>query len=265
MNTRPIRPTALANRKTEIPDRRFDTTELNIEQNEGYTVHRDYSAHYFKYGFAAKYTSGKKVLEIGSGSRVPMARVIQVNKGWVPELFVACDYGSITKPIGVKWFRYHDKVDATSQETRDFLLNEYGKFDLIVSLEVIEHMDVSDGTELLRTIRDLLADDGCALLSTPVFDGYQAANHIHEYEIDELRELIERCGLSIEDRFGTFMSIPDVKKAVKDHYPDERDQAIVLDLFSRVRDYYSNEVVSNWLAPAFPDQSRNNVWKLVKS
>jgi 2-polyprenyl-6-hydroxyphenyl methylase/3-demethylubiquinone-9 3-methyltransferase len=49
------------------------------------------------------------------------------------------------------------------------LANQYGKFPIVLSLEVIEHVFLP--REFARRVHDLLADDGVAIISTP-FHGY---------------------------------------------------------------------------------------------
>lgn len=245
-------------------ERRFDTTELDITIFNGYIVHRDYSAHYFKYGFAKNHIIGHRALEIGCGSKAPLVWTSLYTGGPVhPELLVCVDIDEIKTRSKVSWVRYHEKTDATDEETKRMLLSEYGPFERIVSLEVIEHMPKADGFKLLETIRDLLAPDGYALISTPVFERKMAANHIHEYDIDELAEWIDKAGLRVADRWGTFMHLRKVKEAVKATFPPEQ-AAGILAVWEKVHEYYGDAVASNFFAPVFPDYARNNVWKLVR-
>lgn len=81
-----------------------------------------------------------------------------------------------------------------------------------------------------------------------------AANHLKEYTVSELRELIEESGAwRVERRFGTFASWNDIKKVMT---PTERA------LYDELNQYYSHEVLSCFLAPKYPDACRNNVWVL---
>lgn len=262
--TKEFRKSSLARRGLEMIDRPFDTTELDLETSGGYIVHRDYSAHYFKYGFAGKLCQGKKTLELGCGSKTPLAHTLIFSASYKPpKLYVGIDYGKIKKAPGNKWCTVLENTDATSDQTRTMLQTEFGLFDTIVSLEVIEHMNLESGKQLLKTIHDLLDPEGVAIISTPVYDGQQALNHIHEYEINELQQIIEEAGLIVEKRYGTFMSIKDIKKAFKAKYPDHEE--MLLNMLSEVSEFYSNDVVANWFAPHFPDYSRNNVWRLRKA
>ena len=68
-------------------------------------------------------------------------------------------------------------------------------FDVVVCLEVIEHMDVQDGLELLRTVRRVLSPGGVAFISTPRRVPNPSENrrkfHVHEYEYDEFKSTLE--------------------------------------------------------------------------
>ena len=110
-----------------------------------------------------------------------------------------------------------------------------------------------DGDALLVAMRECLKPDGMLILSTPVLHPTrgQAANHIHEYLIPELQESIERAGLTVERRLGTFASYQDIKKVLS------VEQSRV---FEDVRAFYGDDVTSCFFAPMYPDASRNNVW-----
>ena len=249
-------------------DRTFDTTELDVAgTQDGYIIHRDYSAHYFKYGFAGRHCGGKRVLEIGCGSKAPLAYTTLFGEGFYnnpPKIYVGLDYGKVSRHPNNKWCNIHDRIDATSQETRDFIKDTYGKFDVVVSLEVIEHMGKEHGSELLRTIESALADDGYALISTPVFNGKKAKNHIYEYTAEELEEAFENAGLEVADRFGTFMSAPDMKRAIRDNFSEEVAREM-LHLYGRIVEFYPNGVAAAYFAPAFPSYARNIVWQVRKA
>jgi hypothetical protein len=90
-------------------------------------------------------------------------------------------------------------------------------------------------------------------LSTPVFDGKAAVNHVHEYTIPELAALIEESGWKVEQRFGTFMNAQEVKKVAA---PEHRKT------WDDLADYYGGDVLATFLAPLYPDNARNNLWVL---
>jgi SAM-dependent methyltransferase len=66
-----------------------------------------------------------------------------------------------------------------------------GRFDMVVSFQVIEHL--ADPSEYLRSIAELLAPEGCALISTPNLLTSDRENpfHVHEYTADELEARLQ--------------------------------------------------------------------------
>lgn len=236
-------------------DRRFDQTQLK-STGHGRTVHRDYAAHFFRWGFASNFVvAGKtRILDIGCGQEQPMIRTLTNKLATVPQLYVGVDLNPIQKPSGVAWTRTHAEFSFVDRWKE--LRKAYPRpFDLITCFEVIEHMHPPDGLELLRAARELAAPKARFILSTPCYDGKKAAaNHLHEYTIPELQKLIDKSGgWEVERRFGTFGNWPQMRKVVT---LAERN------LYEDLHQYYSHEVLSCFLAPKYPDQSRNNSWLL---
>lgn len=236
-------------------DRRFDKTQLRSGAY-GYTVHRDYAAHYFKWGFMFKKITYQetRVLDVGCGQDCPLARVLSFRLAAVPKLWVGVDLNRIPKPFNSAWARVHDQFNFVDDHER--LVKEYDHgFDVAVCFEMIEHMHVPDGRKLLMNFANLVRPKGELVLSTPVYNGKKmAANHIHEYGIDELRELIESTGKwRVTGRYGTFASWNEIKKVMTE--PE-------LALYEELNLYYDHEVLSCFMAPKYPDASRNNVWVL---
>ena len=242
-----------SNKKVD-EDRTFDTTQLRAAGYQ-YQVHRDYAAHYFRWGFGSRYVNTKmKVLDVGCGQDLPFAKSLGgSNPNSVPKLYVGCDLNKIPKLPNRKNFHFLPEFNFIKDHKK--ILNEHGKFDIAVNFEVIEHMTKPMGRKLLKAFYDCLEDDGILILSTPVFDGKAAANHIHEYEIDELRTMFTKAGFVEEERFGTFANYHKIKKAMT---KEERK------IYERVREYYSDDVAACFFAPCYPDHSRNNVWIMRK-
>lgn len=68
-------------------------------------------------------------------------------------------------------------------------------YDVVVSLEVIEHMSIEHGRELLKFIDSKLCKNGLAFISTPRKIDNPSENrkqyHIKEYSKDEFQEILE--------------------------------------------------------------------------
>ncbi len=73
------------------------------------------------------------------------------------------------------------------------------RFSAVVSLDVIEHFDKPDGERIVRWCAEHLADGGMLLLGTPsrfsqpFRSAHSRAQHIHEYEPDEIEALVKTC------------------------------------------------------------------------
>ncbi|MGH0028363.1 MAG: class I SAM-dependent methyltransferase [Myxococcota bacterium] len=82
-----------------------------------------------------------------------------------------------------------------------------GVFDLVVSFQVIEHLE--DPSHYLRAIAGFLAEDGLAVLTTPNVTMSDGVNpyHVHEYRADELAETLRGHFHEVEVR-GVGMSDP---------------------------------------------------------
>lgn len=253
-------PQARNSHAPERDDRRFDQTQLK-ESTHGNMIHRDYLAHVFRWGFTAKWVKkGNRVLDVGCGQDLGLLKSLLKWGSYVPAEYVGVDYNRVTVDTGKgnrqflsrDWVTVHGEFDFTSRYAE---LAE-GHFDRVTCFEVIEHMYTADGLKLLQGLRHCLSDDGVAFLSTPVFNGKAARNHLHEYEIDELRQAIEAQGLVVAKRYGTFGNYQAIKKAAT---PEQ------LATLEGLREYYSDEVLACFLAPLYPDASRNNVWCLRRA
>ncbi len=231
-------------------EREFDTSYLRNNKH-GSRVHRDYAAHFFRWGWATRLIGpDDHVLDVGCGPDLPLCGVLAMGGRYVPARYVGVDLNPLKGGPG--WAELRGDTNFIDQNQWGMHSEEFTK---IVCFEVIEHMTRDHGVDLLLSMWHSLKPGGQLLLSTPVFNGKAAANHVHEWGIDELQGEIEACGFEVVERYGTFASYPDIKRIAS-----ARDMAVLEDL----RAYYSDEVTACFLAPLYPDQSRNNVWSLVK-
>lgn len=250
-------------------DRLYDGTQLHAGHH-GYFVHRDYAAHFFRWGFASRWIKpGMRVLDIGSGQDLPLARVISapnVYPNCKPEIVVCVDWNPIVRNFNPQWLSVHDQFDfclnwpqlvgSLLQDNQTYVDIPEQHFDLITCFEVIEHMDLAAGDQLLQGAYGCLKPGGVFLLSTPVFDGSAAANHIHEYTVEELYHKLIANGWVLRARFGTFASLDVMKRNI---LPEHQQ------LVEQLSSYYGNDVLSCFLAPLYPDHSRNNTWVLQRA
>lgn len=243
-------------RKGVDPDREFDKTQLK-EAGYGNKVHRDYAAHYFRWGWVGNFVDREKtVLEIGCGQDTPLTKVMSGNLSWLPKKYLGVDLNKLTKPFAPKWASYKGEFNFV-EDGADLAEECPNGFDLIVSFEVIEHMGKQNGERMLRHAVHLMHDDSTFLLSTPVYNGkHMAANHIHEYEFDELKEMIEDCGLKVVKVYGTFATWNAIKRVCT---PSE------FTLLEELRQFHSWEVLSTFMASKYPRVASNCAWVLRKA
>lgn len=235
------------------PKRRFDQTYLS-EKKHGRNISRDYAAHFFRWGYANRYMAQKRVLDVGCGKEVQLLKT-NVNTcgptNWI-EKYVGVDLNQID-------YKATDKRVTLLQETNFIenaqdIVTKHGQFDTVTCFEVLEHMDVDDGKALLQGIKACLREQGIFLLSTPVNYGQRLArNHVKEYSLTELSELLEEVGFSVKRRFGTYGNVPSIAKVADQEHKK---------LMKKLQEYYHNDVVSVFLAPLYPDQCKNNLWVL---
>lgn len=130
---------------------------------------------------------GEKVLDIGASHRDLEKRL----KKYFPNL--------IYKSMDVDREQFHDFYSL--EEVQE-------SFDVILLFEVIEHLDLKEGIELLGRIFDLLNKGGRLILSTPnVFNPsrfWRDATHRVAYCYDELSGLLLAQGFHISAIYRTY-------------------------------------------------------------
>jgi len=122
-----------------------------------------------------------------------------------------------------------------------------------------------NGDIFLKNIAKHCNENTIVLISTPNYDPQMGAagNHTYdsgdgrgeapqEFTHDELKELIERY-FTIENKWGTFASIRDYKDSMNEWQEK---------MFTELKDYFDVNILSNLMAPFFPEKSRNILWKL---
>ena len=238
-------------------DREYDQTALH-SSSHGRNATRDYSAHFFRWSFARRFVHRTdNVLEVGCGSDIPMVHILfssAPNK--LCSTYVGVDLNKLPACTNQNVTLFPEFNFVTQWKKLPVVDDGY---DVLVALEVLEHMHARNGVRFLRACRHLLRPGGTMILSTPCYDGvHHAANHIHEYTIPELTKLLQRVGFTIERRFGTFINI----RELRGHIPalDPKLEESVHVLLPKLAEYYDNDALSCFFAPLLPDQARNNLW-----
>lgn len=224
--------------------------------------HRDQFAHFLRWSHVLKMTGYNRetVLDYGSGTGRLMEVLYRNRRS--PKKYIGLEYSSRQ----VKSCKEeYDNVDWAEFKQCDIIkdvekMEELGTFDIVASFEVVEHVNKKNADTFFKNMKLFCHEDTVCLVSTPIYDeGVGAAkNHIidgvvQEFGFNELKEIIERNGFEIVDTFGTFAS----QKDYKPHMNKWQSE-----MFKELKKYYPADLVSNLMAPFFPEQSRNCLWKL---
>lgn len=258
-------------KKVERDARDYDTTQLH-EAGHGRTLHRDYSAHFFRWSFARRFIKATdNVLEVGCGEDRPLSKILTGGAAAHVNHYTGVDLNKLKESNSQRLkfigeFNFVERYKELPQLIAPSInANKKGTawpgFDVIVHFEVIEHMKVEHGTKMLKAMFQLLRPGGAMLMSTPCYDGKRhAANHIHEYTVPELQKATEKAGFKVERRFGTFMDIKHIGK-IKPLFGgpnmEPEDVAKIRDLLAA---YFDSDAISNIFGPLYPDHARNNLW-----
>lgn len=249
------------------PDREFDKTHLSIDTAaERVMFHRDYIGHLFRWShvikhlYASKNYQSARIIDVGCGKEIPLARALYSNK-MSGATYCGIDLNKLEMPEMVRKANNNGKITASIMGQTDATSLGLGDIpfrpNIVTSFEAFEHMHPEAARRLIERAYEWLEDDGYFFFSTPCWNGKAAANHINETKYAPLGALIEDCGFQIKEHYGAFASIADYK----DHFT--RDQ---LTMFNRLRDYFDTNVLSAIIAPAIdPAFARNVHWVCRKS
>lgn len=231
---------------THREPRDFDKTSLR-EQHHTHRISRDYLGHCVRWGFVRKFINhSTTVLDVGCGVDLPLLKTLTGGyANMIPAAYLGVDLNKLSVPT-VKWATVREKFNFVTHyaELPD-------NFDVITAFELIEHMTVAHGATLLLGLKRCLAPGGTLLLSTPVFKKNAAKNHVHEYELEELRVAIEAAGLTVVKQYGTFANYYDIKRVAT---PEE------LAILERLNEFLHGDVTAVFMASLYPEASRNVTW-----
>lgn len=235
----------------------FNKTELQpYPSMEREILHRDLIAHVLRWtNVLNRAEIGMKVLDFGCGSG-GLAETFYRNR-FKPARFLGLEIRPKTvKELERKFpwaeFETCDLTKPLPEKTKD-------TWDLICSLEVIEHVNKKNGQAFVDNLASVCSENTIVLLSTPNFDPKVGAadNHtydgaIQEYDHEELRALLE-SKFEIVKRFGTFASKRDYFHLLT---------APQKELWNQLHEYYDSNLMSILFAPLFPKESRNCLWEV---
>lgn len=271
----------------------IDNTHLSIDIAEDrILVHRDYIAHCIRWSHVIKYLlqrhayKGCRILDIGCGIDVPMARLMLSNRV-APLEYVGIDYNHHSK-FKLDWFE-NTRFKPTTFGSVDFANDDNVWFDnakdgqlcvnikgdngedyfaipnVFTCFEVLEHIEPEHVIRVLKRVKYLMENsyefDGTVptfFMSTPNWNVTDTAdNHVNEMKNEALGWLLEELGFAIVDQFGTFASKRDYEHLLLSKYGQD-----VHRVYGRLNDYFDSNLAANLFAPLFPREARNCFWRL---
>lgn len=131
--------------------------------------------------------NGMTVLDVGAGMRNVEGEIVRLGLG--------CAYKSMDVDRGNR----HDYYDLEAIEEQ---------FDAIMMFEVIEHMPLQEGLDMLKRLYTLTKEKGLIVLSTPNIWNpgryMRDATHRTFYGYDELCGLLNIAGFEVKDVYRSY-------------------------------------------------------------
>jgi len=259
----------------------YNTTQLNPDTCfERHVFHRDQVGHWIRWSYALNQLEiGMNVLDFGCGSG-NMAEVMYRNR-YKGNCYLGLDIRKQTIANNIERFKdvpwiYFQQADLCDKDLKiefDKIVQEetyndliQSGFDLITCFEVAEHVGKQNVPLFLDNIKKHMSANSKLLISTPVYDPSvgAAGNHtydsgdgrgvaIQEMTREEFQALLEERFV-IEKKWGVFASVKDYKDRLGD-YPG------LPEIYAKLKQYFDSNIISNIMAPLFPEQSRNIMWE----
>lgn len=246
----------------------YNTTDLRPDQAfERHVFHRDQFAHYLRWTHILKEAKiGESIVDFGCGAG-NLLEVLYRNKFKQKE-YIGIDIREKTiasaaeKYADVTWAKFY--VADLVKRDLDF---ESFNADKVCSFEVLEHVGKQNADIFLENFKACGNNNATYYLSTPNYDPAvgAAGNHtydsgdgrgvdVQEFDHWELENLLQKHFVIVK-KFGTFASVKGYKPLMNDWQKK---------MFEALKEYYDSNLVSNIMAPMFPDASRNTLWVLKR-
>lgn len=256
----------------------IDGTDLSVDAAElrGF-IHRDYLKHCLVWSHIAQYLRLKgryktaRILDVGCGSDLPLARVLHTNRLLVED-YVGIDYNPASKFTDHKFGSMEVHTHGNCIFPRDLKLNKDGTYEIkkngekhvapnfITNFEVLEHVESKHAVSMMKAFHKLASasPDGCEVfISTPCWNVKDTAkNHVNEMRQQALGATLEDVGFEVINNYGTFANIYDYKDELFKRYPG------IEPFFNDIRKYHDSNVLANMFCSPFPELSRNSLFHL---
>jgi SAM-dependent methyltransferase len=181
-SSRPGRSPGLANIINGVPER------FVPEEMKGQLVEAEHIA---RYSWAITFCQGRRVLDAGCGLGYGAAMLQLAGASEVIAVDVAGEIVEVARQ------RVPAEVTCETADVADLPYDD-DSFDMVVSFEVIEHVDRPDA--VLDEFARVLGPGGLLVISSPDRERYVSGNphHRHEYLRDELRSALQNRFRSVE-------------------------------------------------------------------
>lgn len=251
-----------------LEKKNYNTTDLSPDKSfERHVFHRDQFAHYLRWTHILKEARiGETICDFGCGSG-NLLEVLYRNR-FKQAKYVGIDIREKTVEQANEKFA---KVDWAEFHAADLCKNYFDyesiQADKVCSFEVLEHVGKQNAHVFMQNFKACGNEDALYYISTPNFDERvgAAGNHtydsgdgrgvaVQEFSHEELTELFE-THFDIVKKFGTFASVRDYKPLMNEWQTE---------MYEAIKEYYDANLVSNLMAPFFPEHSRNTLWVLKR-
>ena len=248
--------------------KKYNTTDLDPQTTfERHVFHRDQFAHYLRWTHILKEAKiGDKLVDFGCG-KGNLLEVLYRNK-FKCSKYIGIDIRQ--KTIDSAKEKY-SMVDWATFYADDLIIPtiDYTQFqaDKVCSFEVAEHVGKQNIKTFLTNMLNCGNENATYYLSTPNFDEKVGAAGNHTYDSGDDRGIaVQEFGhkeleehileqFDIVYKFGTFASVKDYKPFMNEWQKN---------MFDELKKYYDSNLISNLMAPFFPEQSRNTMWVMTR-
>jgi len=161
------------------------------------------------------------------------------------------------------WFQnFNGEIRIQDLTTNPVFDLETESIDFFWTTEVIEHMGREFIAAWLDDAARVMRPNALAFVSTPNHDGSNdklPEDHVYEWGFQELKEELER-NFEIVDVTGTFIQLPNLKKAMK----EDSKTGWTPEQYKQLQSRYGRQFLRVVAATFYPEVANNCSWVLRK-